>query len=87
MELISVEQKIIPKYVPYPTTYAAKGINTEAQVPPRTAIFKVTGGTYFWQFSFFDGAEEGVYFKPDSTETIAPKFSPTIDFILSLQMV
>ena len=67
--------KIIPKYVPYPTTYPAKGINTEDQVPPRTAIFKVTGGTYFWQFSFFDGAEEGVYFKPDSTETIAPKFS------------
>ena len=67
--------KIIPKYVPYPTAYAAKGINTEDQVPPRTAIFKVTGGTYFWQFSFFDGAEEGVYFKPDSTETLAPKFS------------
>ncbi len=67
--------KIIPKYVPYPTTYAAKGINTEAQIPPRTAIFKVTGGTYFWQFSFFDGAEEGVYFKPDSTETLAPKYS------------
>jgi len=67
--------KIIPKYVPYPTTYAAKGINTEDQVPPRTAIFKVTGGTYFWQFSFFDGAEEGVYFKPDSVETLAPKFS------------
>jgi hypothetical protein len=67
--------KIIPKYVPYPTTYAAKGINNESQVPPRTAIFKVTGGTYFWQFSFFDGAEEGVYFKPDSVETIPPKFS------------
>tara|TARA_A100001388_G_scaffold140407_1_gene104054 strand:+ start:4712 stop:8689 length:3978 start_codon:yes stop_codon:yes gene_type:complete len=67
--------KIIPKYVPYPTIYAAKGINTEDQIPPRTAIFKVTGGTYFWQFSFFDGAEEGVYFKPDSTETLAPKFS------------
>ena len=67
--------KIIPKYVPYPTVYAAKGINTEAQIPPRTAVFKVTGGTYFWQFSFFDGAEEGVYFKPDSTETLAPKFS------------
>jgi len=67
--------KIIPKYVPYPTTFAAKGINTEDQVPPRTAIFKVTGGTYFWQFSFFDGAEEGVYFKPDSVETLAPKFS------------
>ena len=27
------------------------------------------------QFSFFDGAEEGVYFKPDSTETLSPKFS------------
>jgi len=67
--------KIIPKYVPYPTTFPAKGINTEDQVPPRTAIFKVTGGTYFWQFSFFDGAEEGVYFKPDSVETLAPKFS------------
>ena len=67
--------KIIPKYVPYPTTYPAQGINTEAQVPPRTAIFKVTGGTYFWQFSFFDGAEEGVYFKPDSVTTLAPKFS------------
>jgi len=67
--------KIIPKYVPYPTTYAAKGINTEAQVPARTAIFKVTGGTYFWQFSFFDGAEEGVYFKPDSVETLPPKYS------------
>ena len=67
--------KIIPKYVPYPTTLASKGINTEDQVPPRTAIFKVTGGTYFWQFSFFDGAEEGVYFKPDTVETLAPKFS------------
>jgi len=67
--------KIIPKYVPYPTTYAAKGINTEADIPPRTALFKVTGGTYFWQFSFFDGAEEGVYYKPDSTDTLAPKFS------------
>jgi len=67
--------KIIPKYVPYPTTYAAKGINTEADIPPRTALFKVTGGTYFWQFSFFDGAEEGVYFKPDSSDTLAPKYS------------
>ena len=67
--------KIIPKYVPYPTTFPAKGINTESQVPSRTAIFKVTGGTYFWQFSFFDGAEEGVYYKPDSVETLAPKFS------------
>jgi len=67
--------KIRPMYVPYPTTLPAKGINTEAQVPSSTAIFKVTGGTYFWQFSFFDGIEEGVYFKPDSVETLAPKYS------------
>ena len=67
--------KIIPKYVPYPTILPSKDINNESQVPPRTAVFKVTGGTYFWQFSFFDGAEEGVYFKPDSVETLAPKFS------------
>ena len=67
--------KIIPKYVPYPTVLPSKNINTEEQSPSPTAIFKVTGGTYFWQFSFFDGAEEGVYFKPDSVETLSPKFS------------
>jgi hypothetical protein len=67
--------KIIPKYVPYPTTYPAKGINDESDVPPRTSVFRVTGGTYFWQFSFFDGAEEGVYYRPTSTDTLAPKFS------------
>ena len=69
--------KIIPKYVPYPTTNTSSPylINSEDQVPPRTSIFKVTGGTYFWQFSFFDGAEEGVYFKPTSTTTVAPKYS------------
>jgi len=67
--------KIIPKYVPYPTILPSKNINTEEQSPSRTAIFKVTGGTYFWQFSFFDGAEEGVYFKPDSVETLSPKYS------------
>ena len=44
--------KIIPKYVPYPTVAGSLGITDEIQVPPRTAVFKVTGGTYFWQFSF-----------------------------------
>jgi len=66
--------KIIPKYVPYPTTLGNE-ILSESDVPGRTAIFKVTGGTYFWQFSFFDGAEEGVYYRPGSTNTLAPKFS------------
>ena len=67
--------KIVPKYVPYPTVLPSKNINTEEQSPSPTSIFKVTGGTYFWQFSFFDGAEEGVYYKPDSVETLSPKFS------------
>ena len=67
--------KIIPKYVPYPTIYAAKNINTEEQVPPPVNIFSVTGGCYFWQFSFFDGDDTGVYFRPDSTETIPPSYS------------
>ena len=67
--------KLIPKYVPYPTTYPAKGINTEEQVPARTAILRVTGGCYFWQFSFFDGDQTGVYFKPDDSETIPPSYS------------
>ena len=67
--------KIIPKYVPYPTIYTPGGINNEDDVPARTSIFRVTGGTYFWQFSFFDGDETGVYYKPDSTDTLAPKFS------------
>jgi len=36
--------KIIPKYVPNPTDDT-----------PSTAIFKITGACYFWQFSIFDG--------------------------------
>ena len=67
--------KIIPKYVPYPTTFPAKGINTEEQVPSKTAIFRVTGGCYFWQFSLFDGDPTGVYYKPDDSETIPPSYS------------
>ena len=68
--------KLIPKHVPYPTTYPAKGINTEEQVPARTAILRVTGGCYFWQFSFFDGDQTVYSFKPDDSETIPPSYSP-----------
>ena len=66
--------KIIPKYVPYPTTQASLGI-TAANEPGTTAIFRVTGGTYFWQFSFFDGDNNGVYYRPELSDTIAPNFS------------
>ena len=41
--------KIRPKYVPNPT---------DDNVDP-SAIFRITGACYFWQFSIFDGAEAG----------------------------
>ena len=66
--------KIIPKYVPYPTINASLGI-TSANEPSSSAIFRLTGGCYFWQMSFFDGDNNGVYYRPDVTETIAPNFS------------
>ena len=39
--------KIIPKYVPNPT-------DTDV---PNSAIFRITGACYFWQFSIFDAKE------------------------------
>ena len=66
--------KIIPKYVPYPTISASLGI-TSANEPATSAIFRLTGGCYFWQASFFDGDNNGVYYRPDVTDTIAPNFS------------
>jgi hypothetical protein len=59
--------KIRPKYVPNPTDSAAK----------RTAIFRLTGNCYFWQFSIFDADESGVvYTNPiDFTDTAKPTFS------------
>ncbi len=43
--------KLRPLYIPDPT---AGSIG-------QCAIFRVTGGCYFWQFSFFDGPSSGVY--------------------------
>lgn len=65
--------KLIPKYVPYPTVQGSLGI-TAANEPGTTAIFKVTGGCYFWQASFFDGDTNGVYYRDDLSQ-IAPNFS------------
>ena len=42
--------KIRPKYVPNPTDDAV----------PYSAVFRVTGACYFWQFSIFDGNELAV---------------------------
>lgn len=47
--------KIKPKYVPNPTDLSA----------PATALFRVTGTCYFWQFSIFDADEsKAVYTDP-----------------------
>jgi len=55
--------KIRPKYVPNPTD------NT-----PDSAIFRITGGCYFWQFSIFDGNQNNeVYI--NSSDTEKPTFS------------
>jgi hypothetical protein len=66
--------KIIPKYIPYPTTRSSLGI-TPSNEPSKTAIFRATGGCYFWQFSFFDGDQTGVYFKENDATTIQPTYS------------
>ena len=49
--------KIRPKYVPNPTDSTTKN----------SAIFRITGGCYFWQFSIFDADENTlVYTQPDN---------------------
>jgi hypothetical protein len=61
--------KIRPKYVPNPTDSAVT----------KSAIFRITGACYFWQFSLFDGDETGlVYTNPDNfgaTYQSTPSFS------------
>jgi len=65
--------KITPKFVPYPTVQGSLGI-TAANEPLPSGIFKLTGGCYFWQMSFFDGDNTGVYYRDDLSQ-IAPNFS------------
>ena len=57
--------KIRPRYVPNPT-------NDEIE---RSAIFRVTGGCYFWQFSMFDADPNGQCFKDYSENLFVPNFS------------
>ena len=62
--------KVRPKYVPNPTES-----NT---VAPYSAIFRITGTCYFWQFSFFDGDENGTVYthKSEFSSNISkPTFS------------
>ena len=55
--------KLRPLYVPDPTASGAID---------RAAIFRVTGGCYFWQFSFFDGPKTGVYTDPANQQVSTP---------------
>jgi hypothetical protein len=57
--------KIRPKYVPNP---AIDDIE-------RSAVFRVTGGCYFWQFSVLDADPNDVCYKDYTTNTFVPNFS------------
>ena len=59
--------KVKPKYVPNPLD------DTVA----RSAIFRITGTCYFWQFSIFDGDESGVVFTDSSDFSVANRSKPT----------
>jgi len=57
--------KLRPKYVPDPE-------NTNIET---SAIFRVTGGCYFWQFSMFDASPSGQAYKDYTKNTFLPNFS------------
>ena len=56
---------IRPKYVPSPT-------NDDIE---RSALFRLTGACYIWQFSMFDGNPNGVVYKDYTQNTFVPNFS------------
>ena len=57
--------KIRPKYVPDP-----QNDNIE-----RSALFRITGACYFWQFSMFDADPNGVCYKDYTKNEFVPNFS------------
>jgi len=59
--------KTRPKYVPNPTDS-----NT-----PNSAIFRITGACYFWQFSIFDGNELGLVYTDPSDFSVNNQSRPT----------
>ena len=59
--------KIRPLYVPNPT---------DANVL-KSAIFRITGACYFWQFTFFDGDESGLVYTDPSDFSINNRSKPT----------
>ena len=61
--------KIRPKYVPNPTT--------SYDDDPKSAIFRITGTCYFWQFSVFDGDENGTVFTDNGDFSAINRVRPT----------
>ena len=59
--------KIRPKYVPNPTD----------DVLTNSAIFRITGACYFWQFSIFDGDESGLVYTDASDFSSNNQSKPT----------
>ena len=59
--------KIRPKYVPNPTDSTV----------PSSAIFRITGACYFWQFSLFDGDETGTVYTDKSDFSVVNSATPT----------
>ena len=59
--------KIRPKYVPNPTDSNVK----------QSAIFRITGACYFWQFTFFDGDESGLVYTDPSDFSTNNQSKPT----------
>ena len=59
--------KVKPKYVPNPFDNTVD----------RSAIFRITGTCYFWQFSIFDGDESGVVFTDSSDFSVTNRSKPT----------
>ena len=59
--------KIRPKYVPNPTDPLA----------PTSAIFRITGACYFWQFSIFDGNELGLVYTDPRDFSVNNQSKPT----------
>jgi hypothetical protein len=59
--------KIRPKYVPNPTDSSV----------PNSAIFRITGACYFWQFCIFDGSTEGTVYTDPTDFSVNNKSIPT----------
>lgn len=57
--------RIRPSYVPNPA-------NDDIE---RSALFRVTGGCYLWQFTILDADPNGICYKDYTTNTFVPNFS------------